>query len=465
MNQHHALEIDSGQSGLPFWPKCCGTITAVTFTIRATVFQTPTPTDVQHLEDVVMHVIDGAIAEVVPASEFTGAPDVVLPSNTVLVPGCIDLHIHAPQWPQLGTGYDVPLDQWLFEYTFPTEAKCADTAYAKTVWEDMVPALLANGTTTAVYYGSIHLDATTELAKTCITHGQRAWVGRTAMDHPDGTPEYYRDASADQALADTRASIDQINALDDPHNLVAPIITPRFIPACTDELLAALGALADETGVLTQTHCSENDWEHGYVLDRHAMSDTRSLDRFGILRESTVLAHGCMLSDDDFATISERGAGVAHCPLSNVYFGDAVFPTRRALDRGVKVGLGTDIAGGPSASLLAQAAIAVDVSRHLENGVDQQLNADERGVDDSRIDATTAFYLATLGGAEVLGAPLGLLEPGRRFDAVAIRMDDVDTAPGNDTPQRRFEKLVRLAGRRDITHVWVDGVQVSGETS
>lgn len=437
----------------------------MTFSIRATVYQTPSATRFEHLDDVVITLDDGVITHVVPVPEHAGSIDVELEANTVLVPGFIDLHIHAPQWPQLGTGYDVPLDQWLFEYTFPTEAKCADIGYAQTVWDNMVPALVANGTTTAVYYGSIHLDATTALAQSCIRHGQRAWVGRTAMDHPEGTPEYYRDSSAAEAIADSRASIQQIEALDDPRGLVRPIITPRFIPACTDELLSGLAALAEETGHLTQTHCSENDWEHGYVLERHGISDTASLDRFGLLRESTVLAHGCLLSDDDFATIADRKAGVAHCPLSNVYFGDAVFPTRRALELDVKVGLGTDIAGGPSASLLAQAALAVDVSRHLENGVDQQLPGGSRGVDNSRIDATTAFYLATLGGADVLDAPLGLLEPGRRFDAVAISMDHVDTMPGTDTADRRFEKLVRLAGRNDITHVWVDGVQVSGESA
>ncbi len=425
--------------------------------IRCSVFQTPSPTELQHLDDVVITVVDGAISAIVPALEFDGAIDTVIHSNSVLVPGLIDLHIHAPQWPQLGTGYDVPLDEWLFEYTFPTEAAFVDTDYARTVWDDMVPSLLANGTTTAVYYSSIHLEATTALAEACIRHGQRAWVGRTAMDHPEGTPEYYRDASADEGLAACRRSIEEIETLNDPHGLVKPIITPRFIPACTDELLTQLGELAAETGHLVQTHCSENDWEHGYVLDRHEMSDTSSLDRFGLLRAHAVLAHGCLLSDDDFDLIAERGAGVAHCPLSNIYFGDAVFATRQAMSRGVRVGLGTDIAGGPSPSLLDNAARAVDVSRHLENGVDRLLAGPDRGVEDSRIDATTAFYLATLGGAGVLGAPIGLLEVGRRFDAVAISLDHVDNVPGGDTPTRRFEKLVRLAGRRDITHVWVDG--------
>ena len=430
------------------------------FTIRGDIFQTPAPDRLEILHDVVITVIDGSIVEITPGSSFDGAVDVRLDDGSVLIPGLVDLHIHAPQWPQLGTGYDVPLDEWLFEYTFPTEAAFADTTYAQRVWDDMVPTLLAHGTTTAVYYGSIHVDATTALAEACIRHGQRAWVGRTAMDHPTGTPDYYRDVSASEGYRASRRSIDEIEALDDPHDLVRPIITPRFIPACTDELLRLLGDLAAETAHLVQTHCSENDWEHGYVLDRHGVTDAASLDRFGLLREHAVLAHGCLLTDEDLDLIAARKAGVAHCPLSNIYFGDAVFPTRRAMNRRVRVGLGTDIAGGPSASLLANAARAVDASRHLENGVDQRVPGPDRGVEDSRIDATTAFYLATLGGADVLGAPVGLLEPGRRFDAVVVSLRDIDNAPDDDTPERRFEKLVRLASRRDITTVWVGGQQV-----
>ena len=428
--------------------------------IRATVMQTPSTTELEILDDVVVTVDEGLITHIGPARQHIGDVDLHLGHDTVLVPGFIDLHIHAPQWPQLGTGYDLPLDRWLFEYTFPLEARYDDTAFAQSVWDSMVPALLSHGTTTAVYYGSTHVEATTALARTCIQHGQRAWVGRVAMDHPEGTPEFYRDASAEDGLAASRTSIEQIEALADPRGLVRPIITPRFIPACSDELLTGLGSLAASTGHLVQTHCSENDWEHNHVLERHVVSDTTSLDNFGLLREGTVLAHGCLLSDDDFATIRNRRAGIAHCPLSNVYFGDAVFPTRRALAQSVRVGLGTDIAGGPSASLLAQAAHAVNASRQLEHGVDQTISGDERGVDDSRIDATTAFHLATLGGADVLGEPLGLLEVGRRFDAVAVDMRAVDHWPAGDTPTRRFEKLVRTASGSDISAVWVDGTIV-----
>ena len=128
----------------------------------------------------------------------------------------------------------------------------------------------------------------------------------------------------------------------------------------------------------------------------------------------------------------------------------------------MRIGLGTDIAGGPSASLVSQSARAIDVSRHLENGVDQRVDPSARGVADSRIDAVAAFYLATLGGAEVLGEPLGLLEPGRRFDAVAISLASLDNFPGGDTARRRFEKLVRLAGSGNIVGVWVGGALVVG---
>ena len=170
------------------------------------------------------------------------------------------------------------------------------------------------------------------------------------MDHPEGTPPWYRDTSAASAVSASVRSVEAIRALSSV--LVRPIITPRFVPACTDALLYGLGELAASTGALVQTHCSESDWEHHYVLERYGHSDTLSLDRFGLLREGTVLAHGNHMSMNDFDRTRETDAGVAHCPLSNSYFANAVFPLARELQRGVKVGLGSDIAGGYQPGLL-----------------------------------------------------------------------------------------------------------------
>ena len=440
---------------------------AVTDSFRATVFQTPAVDRLEVLSDVLIEVADGEITTVEPAASVDAArlaDATVLGDDVVLLPGLVDTHIHAPQWPQLGTGLDLPLDRWLFEHTFPLEARFDDLAFASAVWDDMVPTLLAHGTTTAVYFGPRDLDSTTLLARACSSHGQRAFVGRTAMDHPEGTPDWYRDPSPSEAIAASRSSVDQI--LDLGSQLVQPIVTPRFIPACTDETLHGLAEVARERGVRVQTHCSEGDWEHGHVLERCGVVDTVALDRFGLLRPSTVLAHGNFMDDDALTLAGERAAGVAHCPLSNSYFANAVFPARRALELGTPVGLGTDIAGGPSASLFHQVAHAVTVSRHLEDGNDPRLAADERGRPDSRIDIVRAFWMATMGGAGLLDTPVGLIEPGRRFDAVAVRFGNADSPLRQhgdiDDDARRFEKLLRLTTPAEIDDVWVDGRRVAG---
>lgn len=409
---------------------------------------------------------EGVITTIEPASTTTVA-DVTLREGTCLLPGLIDLHVHAPQWPQLGTGLDVPLDEWLFQHTFPLEARYRDLAFAERVWASLVPELLARGTTTAVYYSSIHEPATLALAEACSRFGQRAFVGRVAMDHPDGTPDFYRDATASAGVEASARSLDAVNRLGSP--LVQGIITPRFIPACTDALLQGLGELATATGALVQSHCSENDWEHQYVLDRFGVSDSVALERFGLARDHSVLAHGCLLSDDDMALLAGVGAGVAHCPLSNVYFGNAVFPVRRAMANGLRLGLGTDIAGGAEAGLFPVCAHAVDVSRLLQDGVDQRLAPTDRGVAASAIDVTTAFWLATVGGAEVLGIPAGRIEVGSVFDAIAVATRPAGE-PGVgvavwdlDDWTRVFEKIVRLATPTDITEVWVNGASVKAK--
>jgi guanine deaminase len=439
--------------------------------VVATVMQTPDRSTLDIGRVAIAFGDDGVITHVVPAHTDDAAALVAAATRvlitdvgTYLLPGLVDLHVHAPQWPQLGTGLDLPLEEWLFAHTFPLEARYADLAFAASVWDDLVHTLVRHGTTTAVYFGTNDIDATTALAAASRRVGQRAYVGRVAMDHPDGTPEWYRDQSAEAGVAASARSIDEIVRVDGGRGLVQPIITPRFTPACTDALLTGLGELAAATGVLVQTHCSESDWAHGYAWERFGMSDTSALESFGLLRDATVLAHADHVSDDDASLLVARRAGIAHCPLSNAYFANAVLPTRALLDRGVRIGLGTDVAGGASPSLWSQCHDAVTVSRLLADGVDAQRPAADRGVAGSAIDAVTAFWLGTAGGAEVLGAPVGLLAPGRRFDAVLV---DPRPAAGAvrvwsevDDDVRVFEKIVRLTTPADIAGVWVDGVRL-----
>lgn len=193
----------------------------------------------------------GYIARIIPTDE----PDYVvflnearkanilreLKQGEYLLPGFIDLHIHAPQWPNLGKALDRPLEEWLQEYTFPLEARYSDMEYARENYQHLVKTLLANGTTTAVYFATIHREASVELGRICLQQGQRALVGKVAMDDKNACPENYRDASAFSAIEETRRFIDDIKQLPGNDNaLILPVITPRFIPCCTTELLEVL---------------------------------------------------------------------------------------------------------------------------------------------------------------------------------------------------------------------------------
>ena len=432
--------------------------------VRGTVMQTPTAADLEVLTDVVIDVgDDGTITSIEPSTGQERV-DVDLGDASVLLPGLIDAHAHAPQWPQIGTGLDLEPEDWLFERTFPLELRLCDPAFAERVWPDMVRTVLAHGTTTVAYHATVDVRTTTMLAESCAEIGQRALVGRVAMDHPIGTPEYLRDASASAGIEASLESIEQIRALGTDR--VRPIVSPRFAPSCTDDLLRGLGELVSSTGTTVQTHSAETDGENEFVRSRFGVSDVVVLDRHGLIVENTILANGQHLGPDDIALIRDRGAGFVHCPRSNAYFGSAVFSSRRALDGGVPMGLGTDIAGGGTASIFGQCVDAVTVSRVLDAGVDAQLPRYARGVRGTAITIVEAFHMATAGGAALLGVPCGLIEVGRQFDAVAV---DLETPRSPlrvwgpvDDHESVFEKVVRLTGLAEISDVWVAGRRVSG---
>ncbi|MGV3491551.1 MAG: guanine deaminase [Devosia sp.] len=432
--------------------------------IRGDFVHAPERGAVEVLEDAVIFVSDdGRIERIAPAAAGVPEGTLELPAGHLVIPGFVDLHVHAPQYPQLGMALDEPLEVWLGKYTFPLEAQYVDLDFARARYTALVADLLAGGTTTALYFATVHRQATELLAQICLDRGQRALVGKVVMDNPASCPEYYRDESADVAIAETRSVINAIRGMPD-NDRVLPVITPRFIPSCTDEALAGLGRLAAECDCHVQTHCQESDWAHHHALERYGKTDSAALDDFGLLTRKTVLAHSVFLTDGDMETISSRGAGVAHCALSNVYFGNAVFPLRRALEKGVHVGLGTDISGGPSASMLEACRTTVQVSRLLDEGVDATDSRETRGVPNSRIDLLTSFHLATAGGGIALDLPIGVFRPGYHFDALII-----DPAAEAGTVRlfgaqatERIEQMLYTASKPNIAATYVGGDLVSG---
>ncbi|MEH7123629.1 guanine deaminase [Bacillus sp. JJ1773] len=443
---------------------------------KGTAFSSQSPKEVQILKDYLFCInSDGMIEKMASPDdgdyqslldEYQGKENFLcLADGQYFLPGFVDLHVHAPQWAQSGTALDIPLYDWLNTYTFPVESKFADLDFANEVYQDVVSTLLANGTTTALYFATVHKEASFLLAKICAEKGQRGLVGKVVMDDPEQNPEYYRDADTKTALANTEEFILAVKELaKSTKQGVYPVVTPRFIPSCTDEALKGLGELAAKYDTYVQSHCSESDWEHGYVKERFNKNDAFALYDFGLLREKSVMAHCNFLDNNDAELFAKTGTAIGHCPISNAYFANSVIPIAHFHSKGIDIGLGSDISGGFSPSLFDNARQAVMSSRMLEDGVNPNLPAKERGVPNSRITINEAFYLATAGGGESLSLPIGRLEENYTWD---VQMIDTTLASAklpifdaNEDLMDVFQKVIYLTRPENIREVWVQGEKV-----
>ncbi|MEI4768086.1 guanine deaminase [Psychrobacillus sp. FJAT-51614] len=443
---------------------------------QGTAFSSKSPKEVQILKDYLFCINANGMIEKVIAPEDTDYETLLetyqdkesfhrLAEGQYFFPGFIDLHVHAPQWAQSGTALDIPLYDWLNTYTFPLESKFSDLDFAKNVYQDVVSTLLANGTTTALYFATVHKEASLVLAEICSKKGQRGLVGKVVMDNLEQTPEFYRDADTQAALIDTEEFILAVKELaKSTKQGVYPVVTPRFIPSCTDDALKGLGALAAKYDTHIQSHCSESDWEHGYVQERFNKNDAFALHDFGLLSEKSVMAHCNFLNDNDADLFVETGTAVSHCPVSNAYFANSVIPIAHLHSKGVEIGLGSDISGGFSPSLFDNARQAVISSRMLEDGVNTSLPADGRGVPNSRITINEAFYFATAGGGESLSLPIGRLAENYAWDIQIIDINlpsaRIPVFNSDEDLNDVFQKIMYLVRPENIREVWVQGEKV-----
>ena len=443
---------------------------------QGTAFTSKSSKEVEFLNNHLFCINNNGMIEKVVAPEDTDYQDLLdtyqgkenfhrLADGQYFLPGFVDLHVHAPQWAQSGTALDIPLNDWLNTYTFPLESKFSDLVFAKNVYEDVVSTMLANGTTTVLYFATVHKEASLLLAKICAEKGQRGLVGKVVMDDPEQNPSFYRDEDTQTALVDTEEFILAVKELAKTTKQgVYPVVTPRFIPSCTDDALKGLGELAAKYDTYVQSHCSESDWAHGYVKERFQKNDAFALNDFGLLSDKSVMAHCNFLDEEDANLFVETGTAIAHCPISNAYFANSVIPIAHLHSKGVEIGLGSDISGGFSPSLFDNARQAVMSSRMLEDGVNPSLPADERGVLASRITINEAFYFATAGGGQSLSLPIGRLTENYTWDAQIIdtNITSAKLPIFNDKEDLNdvFQKIMYLVRPENIREVWVQGEKV-----
>lgn len=376
--------------------------------------------------------------------------EVVDCGDQLILPGLADLHTHAPQYPYRGTGMDCELMQWLDRYAFPEEARYADAAYAERAYRIFADTLKESATTRAVVFGTIHLDSMLILTDRMEQSGVVSYVGKVNMDR--NAPPELTEESAERSAADTRRFIEA--CAERGYRRTKPIVTPRFVPSCTDALMAELGKIRGEYGLPVQSHLSENPGEIELVgqLCPWAAFYGDVYDRFGLFggEGNAVMAHCVYSTPEEVERIRKNGVWVAHCPASNMNIASGIAPIRKYLQAGLRVGLGTDMAGGQSSSMFRAVTDAIQVSKLYWRCLDQTAKP---------LTFPEGFYLATKGGGAFFGKA-GSFEAGYAFDAVVLD-DSVLPCPRRLPVAERLERAFYLElDRTGITMKYVDGRRV-----
>lgn len=369
-------------------------------------------------------------------------------SGHLIMPGMTDLHLHAPQNTFRGLGMDMSLLEWLDAHAFKAEAKFSDEDYATLAYEFFRENLRKSETTRACIFSTIHADSTDILMEMLHESGICAYVGKVNMDRNGA--EYYQEADAATSLAATREWIENtISKYDD----VKPIITPRFVPTCSPELLEGLGQLATEYRLPVQSHLSETKAEVQWVKELESWSEYygQVYEKYNLFggENKTVMAHCIYSTDAEIESMKKNGVFIAHCPASNTNLASGIAPVREYLDKEMNIGLGSDIAGGYSLSILRAMADAIGVSKLRKAVVDESCEP---------VKLEEAFYMGTMGGGAFFGQ-VGSFLPGYECDIVVIDDKNI-SVPGKMSVRDRLERVVYMAGECELEAKYVKGIQV-----
>lgn len=363
-------------------------------------------------------------------------------SGKIIVPGFIDCHVHFPQLDIIGS-YGAQLLDWLNQYAYPAEARFADRDYAHEVAQVFTEELLRNGTTTALVFGTVHPHSADAIFEAAAAKGMRLIAGKVLMD--SNCPEELRD-DPESAYADSKTLIERWHG----RGRLGYAITPRFALTSSADQLAAAGRLAAEfPDVWIHTHLAENMDEVEEIAG--LFPDSRSYldvyDRVGLLRERSVFAHCLHMDDEDRICMAGKGGAAAFCPTSNLFLGSGLFDLPAMRAAGVRCGLGTDVGGGTSLSLLRTASEAYKVL-HLQ---------------EHALPPMQALYLATLGAAEALCLEdkIGNFEAGKEADFIVLDLEGTSLTARRTraaaTIEEKLFALMTLADDRNVTATYVEG--------
>ncbi len=426
------------------------------FVLKGQICYSTTPRELVTFDNAYLVCKDGVSAgvfEVLP-KEYKSFP-LIDYGNQLIIPGMVDLHIHAPQFAYRGLGMDLELMDWLAGQAFPEEKKYADLEYAGEAYGIFAEAMKKSATTRACIFATRHGHATGLLMDLMEESGIVSLVGKVNMDR-DAT-EGLCEKSAQQSVQDT---IEWLENTSGKYTRTKPILTPRFIPCCTDELMDRLAEIQKKYDLPVQSHLSENPGEielvkrlrpdsgfYGDAYDKHDLFGYNKADDKAV---KTIMAHCVWSEEDEIALMKQNGVFVVHCPASNLNLSSGIAPVRKYLDKGLNIGLGSDVAGGHSESIFRAISDTVQVSKMYWRLVDSAMKP---------ITFPEAFYMATKGGGAFFGKA-GSFEQGYAFDAVVLD-DTCLPCPRELTLLQRLERAVYLSlDLQGIRAKYVEGMLI-----
>ena len=421
------------------------------FVVKGNIISSKNPSELTIHENAFLVCAEGLTADIFPElpEEYASFP-LYDYGKCLIIPGLVDLHVHAPQYTYRGLGMDKELLDWLQTYAFPEESRYEDPDYAERAYRIFVEKMRTNATTRACIFATAHVPATLLLMEMLEKSGLITYVGKVSMDRNAPAP------LCEESPAVAAAAVEKwLKTSLKKYKNTKPMLTPRFIPSCTDDLLTSLGRFQKKYHVPVQSHLSENLSEIAWVRELCPYSSDygEAYEHFGLFggNAPTVMAHGVWPGKREFARIKERGVYIAHCPQSNTNIASGIAPVRQYLDAGIHIGLGSDVAGGSSDSIFRAMVDAIQVSKLRWRLITQ---------DDAPITLDEAFYMATAGGGEFFGK-VGKFEEGYEFDAIVLDDENLP-APREFSTHERLERIVYLGDDRNIAAKFVAGRKLFG---
>ena len=420
-----------------------------TFALKGTICYSISPQELSITPNSYLICSQGKCAGIFPVlpEKYRGIPCTDY-KDDLIIPGLTDLHVHAPQYTFRASGMDLELLDWLNTYAFPQEARYENLEFARSAYSIFAEDMKKSPNTRACIFGTLHVPATELLMELMDKTGLKTMIGKVNMDR-NGSPILQETSAEASAQATVTWIEDTLNRFEN----TTPILTPRFTPACTDQLMAKLSQIQKKYHLPMQSHLSENfgeiEWVKELCPGTHFYGE--SYHQFQLFGGDcpTIMAHCVHSSEEELALMKKQGVYVAHCPQSNTNLSSGIAPARHYLEAGLHVGLGSDIAGGTSLSILRAMADAIQVSKLYWRLVDSSAKP---------LTLEEAFYLGTEGGGSFFGK-VGSFREGYEFDAVILNSSTIPT-PLSLSPKDRLERLVYLSDDRNITGKYVSGRKI-----